>query len=225
MKNRVIAVSVFAVVSVPVVASDSINPFADEKSGFYLGGGIGAAQYSDAYSRIEDYYNQSISETKSYKHTERNAVGKLFSGYRINKYFAIELDYLKMDDLEGEQRNWPTGGIGEFGVESSAKVDALGIKTIAIYPINNRIDVYASLGAKNWRVKETTKYYYPIRSDKENKKEKGVSASYGLGANYNISKNLAVGMQWERINDVGDKKLNFGQTDIDVITASFQYNF
>ncbi|MDE1465885.1 outer membrane beta-barrel protein [Spartinivicinus poritis] len=223
MKKAVLAVAVVSAFAVPAFAETNLNPFEDSKSGFYLGLGLGAADYDDSYSTAKDFYNE-VGASGTLKYTTRDAAWKVFGGYRVNKYFGVEASYNNLGNPDADF--YPSNG--RSIVETEAEIKGYGLKAIGYYPINNSFELLASVGALKWEVEEETKgtSFVTGRSAKfKSKTEKGTSLTVGLGANYNLTDNIAFGLQWERINDVGDKKLAFGETDIDTYTLSAQYKF
>ncbi|MDE1462867.1 outer membrane beta-barrel protein [Spartinivicinus poritis] len=255
MKKTVLTAIIASTVATSTFAQDSINPFADEKSGFYLGIGAGKSSY-DAYGDIEKDSQEELSQVKDYiksnggnahydiKGSNTSNIGKIFLGYRVNKYLGVELDYNQFSNADyklngsGSIKESDISLSGELNGKVTSKIKGIGIKTIGFYPVTNNIDLKASAGIMRWKIKEKHNLNYsgslntgdflaslagPSESNSESKS--GNSLTLGLGANYNITNNVTVGLQWERIKDVGHKDLAFGETDIDTYTLSAQYNF
>ncbi|MCX4027253.1 outer membrane beta-barrel protein [Endozoicomonas sp. SM1973] len=229
MRKSVLAIAVVSSIAVPAFAENNLNPFEDEKSGFYLGLGAGAADYKNSYSDYEDDvdgYGFGKSE-----YTYRDLTVNLFAGYRVNKYFGLEVNYSDLGRPDAEWKS-PRGSEKEK-VENEIK--GYGIKAVGFYPINNSFELKASVGVMKWKVEEDyseTSTVFPEFNVKSSESKKGSSLTVGLGANYNLTDNIAFGLQWERINDVGEKydenkndTLRFGETDIDLYTLSAQYKF
>ncbi|MGI0115383.1 outer membrane beta-barrel protein [Zooshikella sp. RANM57] len=240
MKKTVLTAIITSTLTAPCFAQDNINPFADEKSGFYLGIGAGKSSY-DAYNNTKAKVNTWIENiggtpiVNAMDTPSGETISKLFLGYRINKYLALELNYSDLNTTEakinGQIKDGSTSYKGSGTITDD--INGIGIKAIGFYPITNSFDLKASLGAMKWKIKEevhgsiiessghnATTYFFDKKQSK-----KGTSLTLGLGANYTITDNVTVGLQWERIKDVGHKNLAFGETDIDTYTLSAQYNF
>ncbi|MBU2710707.1 outer membrane beta-barrel protein [Zooshikella harenae] len=222
MKKTALVIAISSVVSTPLFAQDSINPFADEKTGFYLGLGVGAASYDDVYS-VEEEAAESIgfSGTK----TKRDGVAKVFGGYRINKFFALEANYTKFADTDFE-----ASGVGfnrYITRDIENEISGYGVKAVGIYPVTKDIELNASAGLMKWKIEEErSSSVSGVNVYKSSETVKGTSKVFGLGASYNLTNNVAFGLDWERINDLGDKdKLRFGETDVDTFTLSAKYTF
>ncbi|WP_027706845.1 outer membrane beta-barrel protein [Zooshikella ganghwensis] len=231
MKKTALFFAISSIVSTPLFAQDSINPYADEKTGFYLGLGAGAASYDDAYANEKDVYDEhSIPSTvngyKSLKYTKRDGLVKIFGGYRINKYFALEANYTKFADTESDlDINWLNIGRNTRSVDN--EISGYGLKAVGIYPVSKNIELNASFGLMKWQIEEDiTETDTIFGTTHTSEKVKGTSKVFGLGASYNLTNNVAFGLDWERINDLGDKdKLAFGETDVDTFTLSAKYTF
>ncbi|MCX4027247.1 porin family protein [Endozoicomonas sp. SM1973] len=214
MKRAVLAVAVVSTFAIPSFAENNLNPFEDEKSGFYLGLGLGAADYDKSYDEWKD---GNFGYTK---YQVRDGAANIFAGYRVNKYFALEVNYAYLGNPDAKNTHL------DHAYEVENKIRGYGIKAVGIYPINNSFELKASAGVMKWKVEED--YSTPGLGNgqyDESSSERGSSLTVGFGANYNLTENVAFGLQWERINDVGDKELRFGETDIDVYSASVQYKF
>lgn len=237
MKKTALFFAISSIVSTPLFAQDSINPFADEKSGFYLGLGAGAASYDDAYAKIQEEYDALSlprvaggSSSKSLKYTKRDGLVKIFGGYRVNRFFAIEANYTKFADTESDS-HYDVVVPGLYSHSDSLSVDneisGYGLKAVGIYPVSKSIELNASFGLMKWKIEEDRQYTLNGRKlEKESETAKGTSKVFGLGASYNLTNSVALGLDWERINDLGDKdKLHFGETDVDTFTLSAKYTF
>lgn len=221
MKKTALVIAISSMVSTPLFAQDSINPFADEKSGFYLGLGVGTANYDDAYSVGEETAESlGLSGTK----TKRDGIAKIFGGYRINKFFALEANYTKFADTDLEASGVILNRY--MTMDADNEISGYGVKAVGIYPLTNNIELNASVGLMKWKIEEDRSSKFNGSVDKDSETAKGTSKVFGLGASYNLTNNVALGLDWERINDLGDKdKLAFGETDVDTFTLSAKYTF
>jgi len=98
-------------------------------------------------------------------------------GYKFNKNLAVEGEYTgvgKVTDSAGQ----------------TAKGDALGVSAVGLLPLNDKFGLYGKLGYA--RTKTTTSAGFGAN---------GVSrsaATYGLGAQYNVSPMFGVRLGWDR---------------------------
>ncbi|MBU0745058.1 MAG: porin family protein [Gammaproteobacteria bacterium] len=141
-------------------------------SGIYLGieGGFGMTNWKD---RVE----VSIQDTSN----DSGVVGRAFLGYDINKYFALETGYTYFFN----KAKLKTNGAETDNVKTQA-IDLMGkIKA----PIVDKFDLYAKLGAN----------YLMSRKD-NTKNRNNFNVAYGAGADYYITPNVVVDIEWLRFN-------------------------
>lgn len=236
MKKTVLAIAIASSFASPV--------FAAEKSGYYLGFSAGQADYDDAYDKhgnfainaitangLADSYNGSTFNTSS---TDKDGIYKIFGGYRFNKYLALEAEYTKFSDTRSNlSANSNDGYRTTNSVDN--ELEGIGLKAVGLYPITDSFELKASAGLLRWKLDEKSNAVREVSLGDANETttfrqgynstERGTSITVGLGANYNINQHFTLGLNWERINDVGEKRFAFGETDIDTYTASLQYNF
>lgn len=231
MKNLQLVFTIAAIVgSSALSAETTINPFEDEKSGWYVGGALGVLNANDAYSSVKESYDSNNNfPSKNLDIQDRSAIAKAFAGYRINKYIGIETDIFSSKLLSADVK-YNAPGVGSTSFDFENELKGFSLKAVGYVPVNKYIDIKGSVGYSFWEIEEEithTVIANGLGSRKIQNKDskKGKSLVYGLGANYNINKNFTVGLQWDRMSDVGHKDLSFGETDIDTYTASFQYNF
>ena len=224
-----------AVLAIAIVSTFASPAFA-EKSGYYLGLGAGKASYDDAYDKYQDLtegrFNNPTVNSFNINSTDKDDLFKLFGGYRFNQYIAVEIDYTKFSDTSSDLHATSAFNSAEFvDGKINNKLQGIGLKTVGFYPITNSFELKASVGLMRWDLEEKSNGEQAnipgVRglAGGYSSTEKGTSLTVGLGANYNINDHFTVGLNWERINDVGNSKLAFGETDIDTYTASLQYNF
>ncbi len=102
------------------------------------------------------------------------------AGYRFNKYIAVETGYMRLPRVKG------------MGVKIYPNLVYLVAK--GIYPINETFDVFAKAGAGYvWTSSKPSNM--AILGSRISPKAHLIVPVFGLGADYNISQNLAVTVQ------------------------------
>lgn len=99
---------------------------------------------------------------------ENDTAFKLLGGYRINRHFAAEGAYAWLFDKNG------------------AEATAFELVGVGSLPFANRLSVFAKLGFANAYIESST-------LDEEN-----VELTYGVGAQYDATRNLGIRAQWQR---------------------------
>lgn len=153
----------------------SANALAD---GFYVGAGIGEATVEvDAVGFEAD-----------------DTAFKIFGGYNINSYFAVEAAYF--DGGEAEQ---------SFGNGSvSVALDGLNVSAVGRLPINDVFSLFGKIGYASYegdikgRVGNTV-----VASDSGSDEE----LTYGFGAAFNLGPAFELRAEYEAI-DVSDSEIS-----------------
>lgn len=152
---------------------------------WYVGGGIGAA------------------DDKGFDETEPG--GKIYGGYRLNKYFALEGALVGLGRF-GEG----TLGIGNGGEFGKGGLSAQAVGTL---PIGKRGQFFGKAGAFFWSVsvKETCTTVNAVLTCVDyGRFDEGVDFVYGTGFQYRFSDRWSGRIEWERYQDVGDDDVDLG---------------
>lgn len=211
-------------------------------TGWYLGFGVGQSKARDIddisgyaedleASLVEELPGLSIDINAS--SDDKDTGWKIYAGYRLNKNFAVEGGYVHLGKF-GYNASYTgsfveEGGTVEFtgagSVKARAKAWTLGV--LGILPVSDSFEVFGKVGAAFWDVKTTataTATAEETLTLSDSVSKSGTGLNFGLGAVYNINKNLGVRLEWERFNDVG-KEETTGKSDIDLISLGLKYSF
>jgi len=175
--------SVFANV-LPETKVTTLTTLASDK-GIYLGlqGGLGMTNWQNT-EEIKSTFDNIFTVAES-AHGTNGFASRIFAGYDINKYFAIE------------------GGFSYFfsqaylsGTENAVPVNSPDIQTRAFdllgkgkVPIADKFDLYAKLGAN------VLMHYWPKWCNTVN-----VNVTFGAGIDYHITSNVSANFEWLRFN-------------------------
>ena len=161
-------------------------------SGVYVGGNLGQSNY-----RAGDMNGMATS-------TDTNPTGySLFGGYNFNQHFAIE------------------GGYGNFGnANQSNSSDRFEVRTQSFYaaakgtlPINEKFGVYGKLGVANNRTSVNSQVSY-------NGTHSNAGLYAGVGAEYNINKNVAVTLDYQTFGKSSDR-----DDKVELTSVGLRYSF
>jgi len=215
--------AVFAI----LLAIFAFLPNASLAGNWYMGGGAGQSSTDNTAAadiqEIQQLY-QSMGFSTSVTTDDTDTGGKVFGGYRMNRYVTVEGQYadfgkstLSFSASKGSQKALSTG---EF------KATGLSVSVMGILPVGSRVSLFGKAGALYWKAQ--TSYAYtdnimPI-SFSGSDDATGTSPVLGAGIDVKVSKALSVRIEHERINDVGDENKT-GKTDISLTTANLVFNF
>jgi len=148
---------------------------------------------------------------------------KVFGGYAIKRYFAIEVGYSDLHN-DADKRTTFSGisnGTGSRFVSlpgGAVRVDVDDISgcfitAIGSLPLTNRFDFSAKAGAISWDARQTT-----IDLDQRTQVLNGTDALIGLGMRYRFDSGIGIRGEVERY-------LNVGATEQKVAALSISYHF
>ncbi|RJG15868.1 porin family protein [Massilia cavernae] len=170
---------------------------AAQAAGPYVGVGVASADHT--FKRA----GASNVDTEGYK-----ASGKFFGGYEMDQNFGVEAGYT---DFRNSTTNFVSNGINS---RAETEGDAIYVAAKANAPINEQFSVFGKLGAAR------TKSELRISNIGLSSKDHDTGVYAGLGAQYNLSQNVALTAEYERYG----KKQDIGAKP-DVITVAARYSF
>ncbi|EMD6372350.1 TPA: porin OmpA [Morganella morganii] len=195
MKKTAIAVAV------AVAAFASVAQAAPKDNTWYTGGKLGWSQYQNTGSVLEN---------TGPTHKDQLGAG-LYAGYQHNQYMGFELGY----DWLGRM---PYKGDGDNG---AFKAQGVQLTTKLSYPVMDDLDVYTRLGAMVWRADATAS----IGGDRVKDNDTGVSPVFALGTEYAITRDIAARVEYQWINNIGDKETVGARPDNGMLSVGVAYRF
>jgi hypothetical protein len=120
--------------------------------------------------------------------TGYNDIGKSYKinvGYSFSKNYSAELNYYDFGEAS------PFDGAGGLFAEGYS------LELLAIYPINS-FSLYAKLGSLWWSEKGERTYWWEEGTPVEHFKSDGNEIIYGVGANYSITKNIYLKIEYQQ---------------------------
>jgi OOP family OmpA-OmpF porin len=167
--------------------------------GFYVGGSVGRSDADDGNAVPDLITSGTVDGT--------DTGFKIFGGYQFSQYFGLELAWVDLGKAtySGTFAGFPvTGG--------SIKTQGFNFSAVGTYPFGSGFAVFGKVGAFAWESKQNDVTAGIPFSNKEN----GGDVSFGIGASYDITKNIGIRAEWERFKAVGD---------IDLLSVGLVYKF
>lgn len=130
---------------------------------------------------------------------------KLFGGYSFHPNLAVEFGYLDLGQFDGEG-----------GLTGSWEATGINVSALGVWPLANQFSLLGKIGATRWDVDNNLGGL--------SASDNGTDLSYGIGAQYDFTPQIAGRFEWERFGDVGDEG-STGQSDLDLLSASIAYRF
>jgi OOP family OmpA-OmpF porin len=168
-------------------------------AGFYVGGSVGQSSFD------KDIVRELITSGR----VDTSDTGfKVFGGYQFNRNFGLELAYVDLGKSRYSGFAGPDPVIG-----GKVEVTGVNLSAIGAWPVAPNFDVFGKIGFLSWEDKASDVTAGDPFSDKID----GTDLSFGFGANWHLTKNVRLRVEWERFR-VDD-------TDADLFSVGAVYKF
>ena len=139
---------------------------------------------------------------------------KIYLGIPFNKNLGLELGYAKLGDqsISGTFKGAPA--------TSRATSTAYLFDLVGNYDFNESFSLLGKAGMHRWGVNSDTTKNGVNATDGAD----GFDFTYGLGVQYNVSRDVGLRMEWERMNKMGHEGTT-GKFDANLITIGVVYKF
>jgi OmpA-OmpF porin, OOP family len=189
-------------------------------SGWYVGGSVGQANTNVDTGAIDAAVRGAGAATSSTTADDSDTGWKLFFGYQFNQNFALELNYTDLGNISTTTTT--TGPVGTVSGRFDSK--GWGIDGIAMAPISKEFDLFAKIGFFRWEADATAAAIVGGAAAAVARSDSGTSAKFGLGARYHFTENVALRLEWERFNDIGNESTT-GNGSFNLFSLGLQVKF
>ena len=172
-------------------------------TGFYVGGGLGRVETREFCVFIGG-------GACDQKDTSWN----VFVGYQVNRHLAFELGYVDL----GESHT--TGLLA--GIPSTARFDTTAIEFLALgmLPLTDAFTIYGKFGLYRYETDS-----FETGAITRETRAKDTEFTFGLGAQYSFTRNVAVRAEWQRYLEVGSGVVGMPKTDSGVTRVTGRFMF
>jgi OOP family OmpA-OmpF porin len=183
-------------------------------TGFYVGGSAGQAEVSDFSGADLDAELATLGITSSSSTDDTDTGWKLFAGYRLMKYLAVEGAYTNFGEATAHSIiTSPVSGV----VDTTLEAEAWTVSALGILPLGDKFSLFGRLGVNFWNADISAVGTGGGAAAAVSDDDDGTDMVYGVGAAYSITKNLSVRGEWERYD--------FDDGDVDLLSAGISWNF
>lgn len=162
--------------AIAVLAAGFALPFAAHAQGAYIGFNAGQATH-----KVDDAGFTVVS------HDETQTAYKLYGGYNFNKYFGVEAGYTDFGKSKNVYR------VSGTNVSLDYKAQAIYAAAVGTLPLSDQFSLFGKLGVTANHASSTASAGSVSAQVSGNKS----SALIGVGAAYNVTKNVAVALEYE----------------------------
>lgn len=215
MKKKVTqtAVAAIAVVGLGVATPSFAN--------WYIGGSVGKSDIKfDNAAQSDQFLDLGFTNPSTVSKTKDTGY-RLFGGYQLHKYIAVEAAYVDLGRFSFRTDVTPRGSLS-----GSTRIDGFELSAVGTVPLGERFGVFARVGALAAQTKTSYTGSGSIETllGGENQRKRSTELSYGVGVNYNINKNLAVRADWSRYERLGNVYTG-GRTNANLYALGLVYRF
>ena len=193
-------------------------PFAmAQDAGWYAGANIGQTLATIDNDRISSGLLGSGLATTSIDDDDRDRGYKLFGGYQVNKYFAVEAGYFDLGQFGFLANTVPIGTLS-----GNIQVRGVNLDAVGMLPITDKFSAFARLGVTHAHTKGSFSGTGAVNVLDPSPRASDNNLKVGLGVQYAFTDALSLRAEIERyrINDaVGNKG------DIDLASVGLVYRF
>jgi OOP family OmpA-OmpF porin len=140
---------------------------------------------------------------------------KLFVGNRFSPNAAVEFGYLNFGEAK-------INGTDSFFGSAGATIESSGFNMalVGFLPIGKSVNLIGKVGLFRWDLDASVSTSIGAGDSSES----GIDPMFGIGASFDLGKDTAVRIEWERFTDVGDEN-ETGKSDVDLLSASLVFRF
>jgi OmpA-OmpF porin, OOP family len=155
------------------------GPVSAQDAGFFVGGSIGQ-------SDTDEEITAGLIDSGSVD--GKDTAWKIFGGYMFNRNFGVELAYIDAGEVSysGTFFGLPvTGG--------KVELTAFNLAAIGVLPLSEQFSLFGKVGLFKWEAEfNDVTGGTPMSGDDD-----GTDVSFGVGLQYNFSRNLGVRAEYE----------------------------
>jgi len=190
----------------------------------YIGAGFGQAKAKDA-GNCSDFsgpglfnpgYSCSIDDT--------DTSFDLFLGYAITPNISAELGYVDLGKYTLDASGTVFGTSTPVALNGDIKAKGWTMSAVGTLPLQPSFSLLGRFGFFIWNVDISVNASSGSLSGSASDSASGTDPLFGIGAQWNVNKNLGLRGEWTHYMDVGDENTT-GQSDVDNLSISVLYNF
>ena len=172
-----------------------------QERGGYLGATAGRADYKDACKGLAIPCDES------------DTAWRFFGGYQFSRTLALEFGYADLGAAGA------SGAVGVTPVQARAEVQAWDLVGVLSFPVNEQFSFFGKLGV----YRAETDARVDVAGVTVAANEKNSAWTYGLGAQYDLTRNLGLRAEFQQYANVGGSAT--GEDDVSVFSVGALFRF
>lgn len=177
-------------------------------SGWYLGGNYGQSEATIDRGKIQSQLQGNGFATTRFLKDEDDRGYKLFAGYQLNRYLAIEGGYFHLGTFGFRADTMPPGSL-----DGRIRVTGYNLDAVGMLPLGHGYSLFGRLGANHAKAKARLNGSGAVNVADAHSSERDTNIKFGVGAQLAVSERLGVRLEAERYR-VDDSFGNRGDIDL-----------
>jgi OOP family OmpA-OmpF porin len=202
---------------IAAIATIAPTAFADG-TGIYVLGSLGDSQPHMGQSTFDGHLGNAGATNVGSTWDDNDWGWKAQIGYQFDRNFAVEGGYVNLGQVNYNAAYSQGAATGNY------QVDGWNIAGLGILPLDDSFSLFGKLGAIDART--TAELSGSGLGGVGNGQYESTRwrPDYGFGGMYNLTKNTALRLEYERFDGVGDPNTT-GQTNIDLVSLGVSHQF
>jgi OmpA-OmpF porin, OOP family len=195
--------------------------------GFYIGAGVGAAKHDvdsgGANGSILVFFGPFLRVVpRASLETDSDSTGwNAVLGYRVNRYFAAELEYLDCGTSKVRETyliEFPFGGSTLIEQQFSTDVSGPAVSALGVLPLGPQFELFVRAGLlfTDLNVKMEQRSESPTYADRV--------AFGGVGVDWNFHDQWGARLEYRRSKDI-EQNIDLAETHVELLSLAVLYRF
>lgn len=177
-----------------LLAGGTLPAVAQQNEGYFYGGvSLGQSQAKIDEERITAGLLGAGLTTTSMALDERDTGYKLFGGYQLNRYVALEAGYFNLGKFGFKSTTVPAGTLS-----GQIKLQGLNLDVVGTLPLTERLSAIGRVGAQYASARDNFSGTGAVNVLDPNPSKRAANYKLGAGLQYEISRSLLVRTEVER---------------------------
>lgn len=185
--------------------------------GWYLGGNLGLSRAEIDEDRIRESLESEGFAVTAFSDDDRDLGYKLFGGYQLNRYFALEAGYFDLGMFDFEATTDPLGSF-----EGDIDITGFNLDVVGLLPITTRFSAFGRGGVTREEAKVRFDRTGAVDVNDPRRDKSATNYKFGFGVEYAVTDNIGLRAEAERYR-IDDAVGNDG--DVDLYSVGLVYRF
>jgi len=210
--------SVLLIGALGMAAATSPTMAAD--SSWYVGGSLGQVRTGIDTAGVDRAVRASGAASSATTADDSDTGWKLYVGYQFSPVFALEAHYSDLGNISTTTTtSGPTGTIG-----GNFDFKAWGLDAVGTLPVGKQFDLFGKIGFYQSDIDGRAPRIVGGAPSTASISDDNTGVKFGVGGRYHFTDHVALRLEWEHFNDVGNAG-SIGGGSFNLFTLGLQFKF